>query len=226
MQLGRVPEPDVTVEVPFLVMAQVRRGDLSILEALEHGRVDGKLGPLGLLAGISESPEFHRAELACGASGLALGNLGVALAGPAHQAALASWRSARLEQARTALNSEERAFRRRRTRAFLEREIDEGLFSRGAQVHVAVDGRARARLSRSAAPASVTTSTTGDDLQGVLLDQAGGDAGGGASRRRWRVDLDEPLQAALPGVPGAGARRRDAFATCSPTRPACSTRRR
>jgi hypothetical protein len=66
----------------------VRRGDVSILEALEHGRVDGKLGPLGLLAGISESPEFHRAELACGASGLALGNLGATLAAPAYQAAL------------------------------------------------------------------------------------------------------------------------------------------
>lgn len=88
MQLGRLPQPDVTVEVPFRVMAQVRRGDLSILEALEHGRVDGKLGPLGLLAGISESPEFHRAELACGASGLALGNLGATLAAPAAQAAL------------------------------------------------------------------------------------------------------------------------------------------
>jgi hypothetical protein len=88
MQLGRMPEPDATVEVPFRVMAQVRRGDLSILEALEHGRVDGKLGPLGLLAGISESPEFHRAELACGASGLALGNLGATFADPAHQAAL------------------------------------------------------------------------------------------------------------------------------------------
>lgn len=88
MQLGRVPEPDATAEVPFRVMAQVRRGDLSILEALEHGRVDGKLGPLGLLAGISESPEFHRAELACGASGLALGNLGATFAGPAHQTAL------------------------------------------------------------------------------------------------------------------------------------------
>ena len=86
MQLGRVPEPDATVEVPFRVMAQVRRGDLSILEALEQGRVDGKLGPLGLLAGISESPEFHRAEAACGASGIALGNLGATLAG--HQAAL------------------------------------------------------------------------------------------------------------------------------------------
>ena len=88
MQLGRVPEPDATVEVSFRVMAQVRRGDLSILEALEHGRVAGKLGPLGLLAGISESPEFHQTELACGASGLALGNLGATLANPAHQAAL------------------------------------------------------------------------------------------------------------------------------------------
>jgi hypothetical protein len=88
MQLGRVPEPDATVTVPFRVMAQVRRGDVSILEALEQGRVDGKLGPLGLLAGISESPAFHRAELACGASGLALGSLGATLATPAHQAAL------------------------------------------------------------------------------------------------------------------------------------------
>ena len=88
-QLGQVPERDVMARVPFLAMAKVRSGEFSIYQALEQGgKVDGQLGPLALLAGISESPEFHRAELACSASALALGSLGEALADPVYQAAL------------------------------------------------------------------------------------------------------------------------------------------
>ena len=88
MSLGRVKHADATITVPFLVMAQVRSGELSILEALGHGSVTGDIGCLGLVAGISESPEFHRAELACGSSGLALGMLGGCLADTGYQAAL------------------------------------------------------------------------------------------------------------------------------------------
>ena len=89
MQLGQVLERDVMVRVSFLAMAKVRSGEFSIYQALEHGgKVDGQLGPLALLAGISESPEFHRAELACSDAALALGSLGEALADPTYQTAL------------------------------------------------------------------------------------------------------------------------------------------
>jgi hypothetical protein len=80
MRFGRLDDRDALVEVPYLVMALVRRGDLSIYEAIERGRVEGQVGPLALLAGLTESPELHAAELACGRSGLALGQLGEATA--------------------------------------------------------------------------------------------------------------------------------------------------
>ena len=84
------------------------------------------------------------------------------------------------------------------TRAFLEREIDEGLFSRGAQVHVAVEGEpvldvaiGSAGLGHDVSPetifkvyCSIKPVTT---LAVAHLVEAG------------RVDLEEPLQAALPG---------------------------
>jgi hypothetical protein len=89
MQLGQVAERDALARVPFLAMAKVRAGEYSIFQALEQGgKVDGQLGPLALLAGISESPEFHRAELACSRAALALGNLGEAMADSTYQAAL------------------------------------------------------------------------------------------------------------------------------------------
>jgi hypothetical protein len=89
MYLGQAPERDAMARVPFLAMVKVRSGEFSIFQALEQGgKVDGQLGPLALLAGISESPEFHRAELACSGAALALGKLGEALADPVYQTAL------------------------------------------------------------------------------------------------------------------------------------------
>lgn len=90
MCLGRLGAADVTVSCSFLQMARVRRGDISILDVLtDGGTVAGEEGPLALLGGLSESPEFRRAEMACGRSGLALGVLGEVHGNPTHTAALA-----------------------------------------------------------------------------------------------------------------------------------------
>lgn len=74
-QLGKVEHMDVMVEVTYRAMARVRAGEITIIEALEDGNVAGQLGPLALLAGITESPEFHEAELASGRHALALAAL-------------------------------------------------------------------------------------------------------------------------------------------------------
>lgn len=75
--LGEPDHRDVTVRCTFLQMAQVRRGDIGILDVLAAGgEVAGSEGALALLAGISESPEFRAAEVACGPSGPVLGILG------------------------------------------------------------------------------------------------------------------------------------------------------
>jgi hypothetical protein len=76
MGLGDVPDHDVRVEVTYRAMAKVRNGTITIIEALEDGSVDGKIGPMALLAGVSEGPEFHRAEEQGGPAGLALATLG------------------------------------------------------------------------------------------------------------------------------------------------------
>lgn len=89
MDLGRCPEPDVVAEATFLQLAQVRQGDISVLDALAAGaRVKGSEGALALLAGILESPEFHRAELACGRSAQALAVLGEVSADPNYAATM------------------------------------------------------------------------------------------------------------------------------------------
>lgn len=90
MRLGRLAHPDVTVNCTYLQMARVRRGDIGILDVLaDGGRVAGSEGPLALLGGISESPEFRRAEMACGVSGIVLAVIGEVHHDPAHIAALA-----------------------------------------------------------------------------------------------------------------------------------------
>jgi hypothetical protein len=90
MELGRIAAPDVLVEVPYLALAEVRRGDITIYEAIDRGRVQGDVGPLALLAGLLDSPEFHAAELACGRSGLVLAHLGEATKSAAFAAAMAT----------------------------------------------------------------------------------------------------------------------------------------
>jgi len=76
IDLGRLDESDVRVEVTYRAMVQVRDGSITIIEALEDGSVDGKIGPMALLAGVSESREFQRAERGGGPAAEALATLG------------------------------------------------------------------------------------------------------------------------------------------------------
>lgn len=92
--LGPIAEPDVVARCTFLQMAQVRRGEMGILDVLAAGgSVDGPEGALALLGGISECAEFRRAEEACGGSGMALGTLGALQSSPVYQLALEEMRS-------------------------------------------------------------------------------------------------------------------------------------
>jgi hypothetical protein len=74
--VGFVADPTVTVDVTYRAMALVRAGEITILDALEGGRVDGPVGALGILAGITEDVHFHAAELATGRHAIALSALG------------------------------------------------------------------------------------------------------------------------------------------------------
>ena len=74
--LGQTPEPDVRVEVTYRAMGLVRNGTITIIEALADGSVDGKIGAMALLAGVSEGYEFHRAEEQAGPACLHLATLG------------------------------------------------------------------------------------------------------------------------------------------------------
>ena len=90
LDLGRVDEPDVRVEVTYRAMAKVRNGSITIIEALEDGSVDGKIGPMALLAGVSEGREWQRAERAGGPAGEALATLGELREVPAFREACAA----------------------------------------------------------------------------------------------------------------------------------------
>ena len=91
-RLGTLDDPDVGVDIDYRAMGQVRAGTLSILEAVEQAKVTGRIGPMALLAGISESPEFHAAELATGKHVLALATLGELWAQPGVGEAMAGLR--------------------------------------------------------------------------------------------------------------------------------------
>ena len=90
MDLGRLDESDVRVEVTYRAMARVRAGSITIIDALEDGSVDGKIGPMALLAGVSESREFQRVERAGGPAGQALATLGELREVPAFREACAA----------------------------------------------------------------------------------------------------------------------------------------
>ena len=89
MDLGRLDEPDVRVEVTYRAMAKVRDGSITIIEALEDGSVDGKIGPMALLAGLHETREWQRVERTVGPSGPALATLGELREVPAFREACA-----------------------------------------------------------------------------------------------------------------------------------------
>lgn len=90
IDFGLVDDADVRVEVTYRAMAKVRDGSITIIEALEDGSIDGKIGPMALLAGVSESREFQRAERAGGPSGEALATLGELRDVPAFREACAA----------------------------------------------------------------------------------------------------------------------------------------
>ena len=201
MGLGRVDEPDAVVKIAFQKLIGVRTDSISIYEAIEGGRVDGDVGPLMLLAGLQESPELHAAELACGASGPGL------LLPRAHRGSALRPRRTRDPGQRDDLMAEP-DFSLPRTTELLEAEIEEGLFTRGAQVAVDVYGEGQGSLAM------------GDDGRGTPVEQD----------TVFRVyctikpvtvlavaklvddgtlDLDEPLARAPARVPGAGRRSGD-----------------
>jgi hypothetical protein len=91
-QLVRRDDADASIECGYLMMAQTRAGEATILEALEQGSVRGDIGALAALAGIFESPEFHAVEVASGRHALALGVLGLLDADPAYADALTDLR--------------------------------------------------------------------------------------------------------------------------------------
>lgn len=85
---GEVDGPDVRIGTTYRAIPLVRSGESTILEAIEGGMIEGELGPLGLIAGIMESPEFRAAELATGRHGFALAVLGELWSHPAWVAGL------------------------------------------------------------------------------------------------------------------------------------------
>jgi hypothetical protein len=85
---GEVEGYDVRVIVPFAAIGPVRQKEWSILDALARGTIEGELGPMAMLAGILESPEFQAAENATDRHSYALGALGALDADPAFTAAM------------------------------------------------------------------------------------------------------------------------------------------
>ena len=81
--IGPIDAADVHVAMPYIGCPRVRSGEVTIIEVLEGGSLKGELGPLTLLAGILELPEFHAAELATGRHGFALAVVGELWANPA-----------------------------------------------------------------------------------------------------------------------------------------------
>jgi hypothetical protein len=73
---GELDDADVRVETEYRAIPLLRSGEQTILEALEGGSIDGALGPITMLAGILDAPEFRAADLASGRQGFALATLG------------------------------------------------------------------------------------------------------------------------------------------------------
>jgi hypothetical protein len=85
---GVVEDAPVRVTVPYEAIAPVRHGERTILDAIAAGTIDGDIGPMAVLAGILESPEFQAAERATDRHGFALAALGALDADPAYTAAM------------------------------------------------------------------------------------------------------------------------------------------
>jgi hypothetical protein len=85
---GDVDAADVRIGTRYREIALVRAGQHTVIDALEGGTIEGAVGPIALLAGILESPEYEAAELASGRHGFALSVLGNLWAHPQWIAAL------------------------------------------------------------------------------------------------------------------------------------------
>jgi hypothetical protein len=76
--LGVIDDADVSLGVPFSKAMLLRRGEITMLEALQDGRISGTEGSLAVLAGLLESPPYVEVmrECASGRGVLALAVLG------------------------------------------------------------------------------------------------------------------------------------------------------
>jgi hypothetical protein len=74
--LATIPDADVTIDVTYRAMALTRAGDITIIDALVGGNIEGAEGALMLIAGLREEPNYHAAELATGRHAIALAALG------------------------------------------------------------------------------------------------------------------------------------------------------
>jgi hypothetical protein len=86
--LGAVDDADVRIGIRYREVALVRAGQHTVIDALVDGTIDGAVGPMAMLAGILEGPEYEAAELASGRHGFALSVLGDLWAHPEWIAAL------------------------------------------------------------------------------------------------------------------------------------------
>ncbi len=74
--LGEVDDPMVTIDVTYRAMALTRAGEITVIDALVGGSIEGAEGALMLIAGIREDPHYHAAEVATGTHAIALAALG------------------------------------------------------------------------------------------------------------------------------------------------------
>jgi hypothetical protein len=79
---GEPASADVRIGTRYREIALIRSGEHTVLDALDGGTIEGAIGPMALLAGILESPEYEAAELASGTHGDALSVLGELWARP------------------------------------------------------------------------------------------------------------------------------------------------
>jgi hypothetical protein len=74
--LGEIDDATVTIDVTYRAMALTRAGEITVIDALVGGGIEGAEGALMLVAGIREDPHYHAAELATGRHAIALAALG------------------------------------------------------------------------------------------------------------------------------------------------------
>lgn len=74
--LGEIDDAMVTIDVTYRAMALTRAGEITVIDALVGGGIEGPEGALMLIAGIREDPHYHAAELATGRHAIALAALG------------------------------------------------------------------------------------------------------------------------------------------------------